>query len=417
MNDANRAVNHPQLVKLRRLSDLGDVFRYMGTGRILLVADDHTYAAAGREASRILEGLGNTVRECVLTRPTPLVPDEKALAEIMSACDGDLDTLWAVGSGSINDLMKYVSHEKGIPLITLATAASMDGYTSSVSALTINGLKTTLPVAPPMTVLSVAEVLTKAPADMTAAGVGDLLGKYTSLADWKLGQFINDEPYSEELAQKVREAVRLATANFGKHDDALHQIMTALVLSGDVMLEWGDSRPASGAEHHLSHYWEMEADRAGHAPHLHGHKVGVATVLMTDLYHRIFALEKDEVERMMMRRVPETEDAYMKRIEAAYGEQTEIVLRGLNGLYRDEEKRGERQLRIVERWDTIKDWVKEFVPKPGDVRRMLKDCGAPVECGEIGVDEGLVLKALENAKEIRARYTVLRLAEDLKIEN
>jgi glycerol-1-phosphate dehydrogenase [NAD(P)+] len=411
--DANRAINRSQLLKLHRLSDLADMFKFVVTGRILLVADDRTYAAAGREASRILQSLGNSVHECILTRPTSLVPDENALAEIRAACDGELDALWAVGSGSINDLMKTVAHEKGIPLITLATAASMDGYTSSVAALTLNGFKETIAATPPNIVLSVAEVLTQAPTSMTAAGVGDLLGKYTSLADWKLGQFITDEPYSEELAQKVREAVTLATTNFGKHDDALHHIMTALVFSGDAMLEWGNSRPASGSEHHLSHFWELEADRTGRTPHLHGHKVGVATVLMTDLYHRIFAFMKEEVEQMMIRFIPETEEAYRQRIEGAYGEQAETVMKGLNGLYRDEVKRGERQLLILEHWDEMKAWVKAFVPKPEEIRAMLRECGAPVEPGKIEVDGELLVKTLQNAKEMRSRYTVLRLAEDL----
>ena len=413
LNEKNRTINRSRLIKLHCLNDLADVSQFIVTGRILLVADDRTYAAAGREVSGILQSLGNSVHECILTRPTSLVPDENALAEIRAACDWDLDALWAVGSGSINDLMKTVAHEKGIPLVTLATAASMDGYTSSVAALTLNGFKETIIATPPRIVLSVAEVLTQAPAPMTAAGVGDLLGKYTSLADWKLGQFINDEPYSEELAQKVREAVTLATTNFAKHDDTLHHIMTALVLSGDVMLEWGNSRPASGSEHHLSHFWELEADRTGHAPHFHGHKVGVATVLMTDLYHRIFALAKEDVEQMMIRLVPETEEAYRQRIDGAYGEQAETVMKGLNGLYRDEVKRGERQRRIFEYWDEMKAWVKAFVPKPEEVRAMLKDCGAPVKPGEIEVDGELLVKTLQNAKEMRSRYTVLRLAEDL----
>ena len=415
LDNINHAIIRPQLIQLQKLSDLVGWLQPQKRGRLLLVADDRTYEAAGREVSLILQSLDFSVQECILTRSTPLVPDETALDEIRAACRRDIGTLWAVGSGSINDLMKYISHERRLPLITLATAASMDGYTSSVSALTIEGFKETVTANPPGIVLSVTEVLAKAPAAMTAAGIGDLMGKYTSLADWKISQFVNDEPISEELAARVREAVVLATADRSgiSHDECLQRIMNAIIVSGDVMLEWGNSRPASGAEHHLSHFWELQAEWTGRPDHLHGEKVGVATVLMSELYHRIFALDKGKVKSMMARRVPETSLQFEKRIREAYGILSGSVIAGLKGIYLDETERIERQLRILDRWDAMKAWVREFVPETETVKSMLRDAGAPMEPSEIDVDGDLLAKALIDAKEMRSRYTILRLAEDI----
>ena len=40
--------------------------------------------------------------------------------------------------------------------------------------------------------------------------------------------------------------------------EAYEQLMYALIISGLAMQIIGSSRPASGAEHHMSHLWEME---------------------------------------------------------------------------------------------------------------------------------------------------------------
>src|SRR5699024_4971368 len=59
-----------------------------------------------------------------------------------------------------------------------------------------------------------------------------------------------------------------------------------LLLSGLAMQMMGNSRPASGAEHHFSHLWEMEVINP-HVDALHGEKVGVGLVLALAYYHRL----------------------------------------------------------------------------------------------------------------------------------
>ncbi|HEX2953112.1 MAG TPA: sn-glycerol-1-phosphate dehydrogenase [Bacillota bacterium] len=415
MQTAKEAVNQPRFIATEKIDDITGFLEFEHKGSILLVADNHTYEAAGKKVRRILELIGFSVHECILVRPGVLVPDETAIREIMTACQGSFQLLFAVGSGCINDLMKYVSQEKGIPLITLATAASMDGYNSSVAALTIGGYKKTVQASPPMLILSVTEILNQSPKLMTAAGIGDLLGKYTSLTDWKISTFINDEPYSEKLVQKLREALVLATSytNGNRQDESIQHIMKALIVSGEVMWEWGNSRPASGAEHHLSHFWELQADRLKIPGHLHGQKVGVATVLINELYYRIFSLDKDSINRMIINRVPETKQQFERRIERVYGELSNSVFEGLGGLYLDESRRRERQQRIVEYWDEMKAWVMENLPHPQTTAEILKKCGAPTNPAELEIDKSMVVNAIQNAKEMRSRYTILRLAEDI----
>lgn len=76
-----------------------------------------------------------------------------------------------------------------------------------------------------------------------------------------------DEPYDPEIARRTYAAIEhvLPQANaIGKRSaDSIMALMEALIESGLCMLEFGESRPASGAEHHASHYWEMIRLQAG----------------------------------------------------------------------------------------------------------------------------------------------------------
>ncbi len=74
--------------------------------------------------------------------------------------------------------------------------------------------------------------------------------------------------------------------------EACSHLMYALLLSGLAMQMVGNSRPASGAEHHVSHLLEMEIFN----PNLdayHGEKVGVGLLLASRVYHRDAELLRD----------------------------------------------------------------------------------------------------------------------------
>jgi len=385
-------------------------------GAVLLVADNITYPIAGEYAAKVLQKTGIPCCECILRRRAPLVPDEEAVAEIEAANSPEIETFLSVGSGAITDLTRYVSGKAGKPFIAIATAPSMDGYASPVAPLTLNGLKQTLPAAPPRVLIADPDILAAAPPRMIQAGLGDLLGKYTSLADWKLGELVDGELFSSEIEVSVRLAVDQAIMSFEGEVDRSGQVkklLQALIISGEAMLAWGNSRPASGAEHHLAHYWEMEALQAKREIHLHGIKVGVATVLVTEFYQKIFGLNRQEVEALIAHFQAETDEEYQERLRAGYRGLVSDVMHELKGYYRDPERRKERQRRILTRWSELQTWVREKMPAPERIKAILRQVGAPVMSREIGVSDAALALALQNAKEIRGRYTVFRLAEDL----
>ena len=270
------------------IQELPGILRDLGASHIFLVADNYTYEAAGRQVEQLLDQAGLAYHKRVFQTETPLVPNEYALGSVLAAMTSQDDMLLAVGSGTLNDVTKYVSARTGVPYVIAATAPSMDGYASTVAPTILDGFKTTLPAVYPAAIVADVDILKDAPMPMLTAGFGDIIGKFTSLADWRLSHQLNGEYYCPEVAGVIEAAVETCAANAQalaqREPQAIQGVTEALILSGLAMGMVGVSRPASGAEHQMAHYWEMDALRRGEEHPLHGNAVGVGTVLAASLY-------------------------------------------------------------------------------------------------------------------------------------
>lgn len=270
------------------MQELPGILRDLGASHIFLVADNYTYEAAGRQVEQLLDQAGLPYHKRVFQTETPLVPNEYALGSVLAAMTSQDDMLLAVGSGTLNDVTKYVSARTGVPYVIAATAPSMDGYASTVAPTILDGFKTTLPAVYPAAIVADVDILKDAPMPMLTAGFGDIIGKFTSLADWRLSHQLNGEYYCPEVAGVIEAAVETCAANAKalaqREPQAIQAVTEALILSGLAMGMVGVSRPASGAEHQMAHYWEMDALRRGEEHPLHGNAVGVGTVLAASLY-------------------------------------------------------------------------------------------------------------------------------------
>ena len=270
------------------IQELPGILRDLGASHIFLVADNYTYEAAGRQVEQLLDQAGLAYHKRVFQTETPLVPNEYALGSVLAAMTSQDDMLLAVGSGTLNDVTKYVSARTGVPYVIAATAPSMDGYASTVAPTILDGFKTTLPAVYPAAIVADVDILKDAPMPMLTAGFGDIIGKFTSLADWRLSHQLNGEYYCPEVAGVIEAAVETCAANAQalaqREPQAIQAVTEALILSGLAMGIVGVSRPASGAEHQMAHYWEMDALRRGEEHPLHGNAVGVGTVLAASLY-------------------------------------------------------------------------------------------------------------------------------------
>lgn len=267
---------------------LPEVIRELGGSRAFMIADNNTYAVAGERVEVLLAEAGIPCNSRVFRSEKPLVPNEYVAGSAVAHMNMEDDIIIAVGSGSLNDTARLLSSRTNRPYIIVATAPSMDGYASTVSPLILDGMKITLPAVYPAAIIADTSIMKDAPMTMLTAGFGDIIGKYTALADWRLARDINGEYYCDEVVALVERAVERCVENaegLRKHDEeAVRRVTEALILSGIAIGLVGVSRPASGSEHHFSHYWEVDALSHGEEHPLHGNSVGVGAVISASLY-------------------------------------------------------------------------------------------------------------------------------------
>lgn len=401
------------------LDRLPDTLRALGFGRAYLVADVNTWDAAGRAAADRLTASGFSFTSFVLP-DTELVPDEKAVGALLLHMPQDADLVLAVGAGTINDLCKYVSFLRGVDYVILATAPSMDGFVSAGAALIVDHVKVTYDAQAPVAVIGDTQILAQAPMEMITAGLGDMLGKYTCLLDWKLAHLITGEYYCDHVEGMVRTALRTMLAQSGRIRDrdpvVIGSVTEALVLTGIAMKFVGNSRPASGCEHHMSHYWEMKFLMEGKKAILHGTKVGVAAVAALRMYQMLAQTlgELPDFDFSGAAARPFDRAAWETQIRDVFGDAAEGII-----ALEDRTQKNDMQARN-QRLQTIEKKLKEILwairhdlPPVEEVEKLLLSLDAPVHPEQIGVSLTEVREAVLYAKEVRDRYTLLQLLWDL----
>ena len=154
-------------------------------GRTFVVADCHTYEILGRRVEQQLRDANFDVSVYVFP-DHHLIPNAQTLGTLLiEASEFPTALMVAVGSGTINDITRYVSHRMGIPYIICGTAPSMDGYCGDSSPIVCRSNKVSFWGNCAAGILLDTEIMAQAPQRMITAGFGDIIGKYIALTDWK----------------------------------------------------------------------------------------------------------------------------------------------------------------------------------------------------------------------------------------
>ena len=254
----------------------------------LLIGDTHTWPLAGDRAKALLESAGLTVNTYVFSRRDHYLTDESAIGELLVALPQQTDLIVTVGSGTMNDVSRAVAVRCRLPWIIIGTAPSMDGYASSTSAIIMGDEKRSVPLGSPYGIVMDTRLLVTAPDEMLSAGIGDVLGKYVTLADWRLAAREGREHYCETIAEMIETACRRCQEGcddvLRRDPAAIGDMTDTLVMAGVAISMFGTSRPCAGSEHQLAHVWEVDAVRRGGPSPLHGNFVGLGTIASILLY-------------------------------------------------------------------------------------------------------------------------------------
>jgi glycerol-1-phosphate dehydrogenase [NAD(P)+] len=379
---------------------------------IVLICDNNTYEAAGKKLYEILDGC-----RLIKLSPKELHADNHGVAQIEEILEdtNDFKLIIAVGSGTIHDLSRFIAHKTGVPFVSVPTAASVDGFVSTVAAMTWNGLKKTFPGVSPILVVADTLVFSKAPYRLTASGISDLLGKYTALIDWEISHMVTGEYICTRVCELEFSALKEVCDNIsllqGKLSDpntlkAYERLMYALLLSGIAMQMIGNSRPASGAEHHISHLWEMEVIN-GQLDAYHGEKVSIGLMIVTSTYHKI----KNAIKKGLCL-VKSYEGLELDTLREVFGPK---------GLYEGIiEENTPDPLETVDTtcFSKLLPEIAEVIdklPSEEELNNILTKAGCLKDIEDIKMEKSLIPKTILLSPYVRNRLTFMRLSKLLKL--
>lgn len=386
--------------------------------KAVVVAHSNTWEVAGKRVDAILREAGIEVDSPIIFRDADMHAEWKYIEQLDSLLSRTDAIAVAVGSGTINDTAKLCSEHQGRPYMVVATAASMDGYVAFGASITKDGIKSTFKCAAPRAVVADVDVLATAPACMTASGYADLMAKVPAGADWIVADVLGVEPIDAtpwDIVQGgLQDALSAPEACKAGEPKALQALAEGLMLGGFAMQAYPrSSRPASGAEHQISHMLNMDhfVMPNGEAPS-HGFQVSIGTIVSLFFYEQLLqtdfsqididalvcswpSLEDQKAASMWMFADSDFPDFAAGEIEAKYSSPEEL----------------RRHFEIMrDRQDELKSRLRAQLLTVDQAIEKLKAVGAPVHPSDIGISAQQMRATIIRSQQIRRRYTIFDVA-------
>ena len=396
------------------ISRLPEFVKKYNAKKPFLLADCNTFAAAGEQVCAVL----NTYSKYIFETES-LEPDENAVGSAVMHFDSSCDLIIGIGSGVINDIGKILSNITGRKYIIVATAPSMDGYASATSSMSMDGLKVSLNSRCADVIIGDIDILKNAPLHMLKSGLGDMLAKYVSIAEWRIAHLITGEYYCEQIAELIRKALKKCVDNAAgllqRDEKAVEAVFEGLVIGGVAMAYAGVSRPASGVEHYFSHIWDMRGLEFGYQVDLHGIQCAMATLQAIKLYETVKKFTPD-YQKAKSYVVAFSFDDWKAELRKFLGNSAETMIaqESREGKY-DKHTHPARFERIAENWNNIIVILNEELPSSAEIEKILRTIGISADLQDIGIDRETAQMTFRATKDIRDKYVLSRLAWDLGV--
>ncbi len=198
---------------------------------------------------------------------------EKKIDEIKPA------VVLGIGGGKDIDVAKLSSANRGVPFISMPTAASHDGIASSQASVKGFERPYSIKAQTPVAIIADVDLIVNSPYRLTASGCGDIVAKYVAVKDWELASRIVNEYYGDYAANLALMSAKLVMKSSSdikrKKEEAIKTVVEALISCGVAMSIAGSSRPCSGSEHMFAHALDSITPNEA----LHGEKCAVGTIM------------------------------------------------------------------------------------------------------------------------------------------
>jgi glycerol-1-phosphate dehydrogenase [NAD(P)+] len=207
--------------------------------------------------------------------------------------------------------------------------------------------------------------------------------------------------------EQIDRTLKLASGILERNEESIKTLMEALVIIGILMSFAGSSRPASGSEHHLSHFFEITGiiDNTEYLPH--GIDVAYSTVITAEIREKILA------DRFPSKIFRDRREIYESKIKSVYKQAADgcIKLQDKVGNY------GNDRINIYLEKETEIRKILEEMPSSKEIYDMLCLVGLDINKFYTLYGKEKINNAILYAKDLKDRYTVLWLNYDLYGDN
>lgn len=280
------------IVGSKILKNTGDTCKRIGfSNSILVLTGPKTYGIAAETVIDSLVKTNFNVDQLIVEESTMewVEKSQQKIKEVKPSL------VIGVGGGKVIDMAKLSSAREGIPFVSIPTAASHDGVSSTYASIKGLGKPVSIEAQAPIAIIADTNVIASAPYRLTASGCGDIIAKYTAVRDWKLAYKLKKEYYGGYAASLALMGAKLIMRNASlirnRTEESLRMIIEALINCGVATSIAGSTRPASGSEHLFSHALDLIAPK----PVLHGEQCGVGAIMMAYLHKANWELVRDSL--------------------------------------------------------------------------------------------------------------------------
>ena len=383
--------------------------------RALIVADENTWRVAGEAVYAHLQAAGVECDEPYIFTD-PHLHAEWTFIEMLDERLASTDAIAvAVGSGTINDLCKLCSYHQSRPYMCVATAASVDGYSSFGASVTYKNMKQTFTCPAPKAILADVGVMVRAPKEMTAAGYADLAAKIPAGAEWIVADFVGSEPIHNEAWHIVQDGLKEALADpegvAALRPEAIAPLVEGLMLSGFAMQAARSSRPASCTDHLFSHLWNMRNHTYNGVTPSHGFQVSVGTLFMCAMFDEAYKSDFTTLDvDKCVAAWPSLEQvrAYAEQLFAKESF-AELGVTEITAKYNDKEEVRRQMQLLKSNWPDLKARLQTQCLTYDEMYRCLSIVGAPIQPEDVGITKAQMLADVPFVRHIRRRYSLLDL--------
>ena len=337
--------------------------------------------------------------------------------KLFRAPSDDYNILISVGSGVINDLCKLASHHHGQSYISVATAASVDGYSSFGASITYGGAKQTFSCPAPVAIVADIDIIAAAPKHMTAAGYADLAAKIPAGAEWMIADFTGSEPIQDDAWHILQDYLDGFLADpdgvAAGEPQAISDLFEGLTLSGFAMQAARSSRPASCCDHLFSHIMDMTGHRFNGELQSHGYQVAIGTLTMCAVFDELFKLDLTRLDvDACVDAWPTLEQEQARALDVFKDfPAPKLGYDEITKKYGDRDAVRAELTKLKAEWPELKARLQDQMYSFAKMQELFRRAGAPYDPSHIGATRQQLKDMFPFVQMMRFRYNVLDLAK------